>query len=153
MKQELFGSELRNIKGQVLTSGSTSRQPGRKHALETTSLSDSKSTEASAMDELGGVDSVSAPSTSRVTEVIEIKIKLFSRKKTRHLFCECCCIFQLFNTNSSHSLAGFGLSPTSFCCIFHFGGIDYTLGLLQRTTFSADGAVTQPRPKLWVSIA
>ncbi|XP_031121526.1 rho GTPase-activating protein 7-like isoform X2 [Ipomoea triloba] len=72
--EELFGSELRNIKGQVLTSGSTSRQPGRKHSLETTSLSDSKSTEASAslsMDELGGVDSVSVPSTSRVTEGLD----------------------------------------------------------------------------------
>lgn len=84
MKQELFGSELRNIKGQVLTSGSTSRQPGRKHSLETTSLSDSKSTEASAglsMDELGGVDSVSVPSTSRVTEVIiEIKYNYLAER-------------------------------------------------------------------------
>ncbi|VFQ71350.1 unnamed protein product [Cuscuta campestris] len=73
--EELFGSELRNIKGQVLTPGNTSRQTGRKHSFDSTSLSDSKSgTEASAgvsMDEFGVVDCLSHPSTSRVTEGLD----------------------------------------------------------------------------------
>ncbi|CAH9100086.1 unnamed protein product [Cuscuta epithymum] len=70
--EELFCSELRNVKGPALTPGNTSRQAAHKHSLESTSLSDSKSAEAStslSVDEFGVVvDSVSLPSTSRATE-------------------------------------------------------------------------------------
>ncbi|GMP75395.1 hypothetical protein CsSME_00032504 [Camellia sinensis var. sinensis] len=70
--KSLLGAELRNIKGQVLTSGSSSKQPVRKQFLDSASFSDSESTEAStsiSMDELCAVDSASVPSTSRATEV------------------------------------------------------------------------------------
>ncbi|KAF5957495.1 hypothetical protein HYC85_004720 [Camellia sinensis] len=70
-EESLLGAKLRNIKGQVLTSGSNSRQPARKQFLDSASFSDSKSTEAStsiSMDELCAVDSASVPSTSRATE-------------------------------------------------------------------------------------
>lgn len=72
--EELLGSDLRNIKGQVLTSGSSSRQPSRKQFIDSTSLSDSKSTEAStslSVDDFGAVESASIPSTSRAGEVID----------------------------------------------------------------------------------
>ncbi|XP_070018476.1 rho GTPase-activating protein 7-like isoform X3 [Nicotiana sylvestris] len=61
---------MRNVKGQVLKSGPSSRQPARKLFLDTT-LSDSKSTEAStslSLDELGAIDSPSVHSTSRTAE-------------------------------------------------------------------------------------
>ncbi|XAR60304.1 hypothetical protein NMG60_11033616 [Bertholletia excelsa] len=67
------GAELRNIKGQVPTSGSSSKQPARKPFMEASSFSDSKSTEAStslSVDELC-VDSASMPSTSRAAEVLD----------------------------------------------------------------------------------
>lgn len=68
-----LGTDLRNIKGQALTSASSSRQPARKQFLDSTSMSDTKSTEAStsiSMDEFGTVD---MPSTSRAAaaEVID----------------------------------------------------------------------------------
>ncbi|KAL3529945.1 hypothetical protein ACH5RR_009267 [Cinchona calisaya] len=69
--EELLGADLRNIKGQVLTSGSSSRQPARKQFIDSTSLSDSKSTDPStslSVDEFGAVDSAS---TSRAAEVID----------------------------------------------------------------------------------
>ncbi|XP_075512182.1 LOW QUALITY PROTEIN: rho GTPase-activating protein 7-like [Primulina tabacum] len=72
--QEFLGIDLRNIKGQILTSGSSSRQPSRKQIMEATSLSDSKSTEAStslSMDDLCAVDSASIPSTSRAAEALD----------------------------------------------------------------------------------
>ncbi|XP_058008892.1 rho GTPase-activating protein 7 isoform X2 [Hevea brasiliensis] len=68
-EESLLGPDWRNIKGTGLVPGSSSRQPPRKQFIESTSLSDSKSTEAStnmSMDELCGVDS--APSTSRAVE-------------------------------------------------------------------------------------
>ncbi|CAK7330647.1 unnamed protein product [Dovyalis caffra] len=67
-----LGTDWRHIKGAGLATGSSSRQPPRKQFMELTSLSDSKSTEAStnmSMDELCGVDSV--PSTSRAVEVMD----------------------------------------------------------------------------------
>ncbi|KAK3000136.1 LOW QUALITY PROTEIN: hypothetical protein RJ639_022992 [Escallonia herrerae] len=74
-KESLLGADLRIDKGQVLTSASSSRQPVRKQLIDsTTSLSDSKSTEAStslSMDEFGAVDSGSIPSTSRAAEVMD----------------------------------------------------------------------------------
>ncbi|XP_059665405.1 rho GTPase-activating protein 7-like [Cornus florida] len=73
-EESLLGADLRNSKGQVLTSGSSSRQPSRKQFLDTTSLSDSKSNEAStsaSVDELCAVDSASVPSTSRAVEVLD----------------------------------------------------------------------------------
>ncbi|KAM0016087.1 putative Rho GTPase activation protein [Helianthus debilis subsp. tardiflorus] len=72
-----LGTELRNIKGQTLTSGNSSRQPApaparKQHLMDS---SDSKSTEAStslSMDDFAAVDSVSIPSSSRpATEVVE----------------------------------------------------------------------------------
>lgn len=63
---------MRNIKGQLLTYGSNGRLPSRKQLIESTSLSDSKTTEAStslSMDDFLVVDSAALPSTSRVAEV------------------------------------------------------------------------------------
>lgn len=76
--QELLGADMRNVKGQVPTSESSSRQPARKLFLDTT-LTDSKSTEAStslSLDELGAVDSPCGSSTSRPIEVTEILLLL-----------------------------------------------------------------------------
>ncbi|XP_047254878.1 rho GTPase-activating protein 7 isoform X3 [Capsicum annuum] len=70
--EEPLGADMRNFKGQVLTSGASSRQPVRKLFLDTT-LSDSKSTEAStslSLDELGNIDSPCGPSTSRAIEQV-----------------------------------------------------------------------------------
>ncbi|KAI3450037.1 hypothetical protein Pfo_006702 [Paulownia fortunei] len=72
--EELLGADLRNIKGQLSTSGSSNRQPSRKQFMESTNLSDSKSSEAStslSIDNLCAVDSASLPSTSRAAEVME----------------------------------------------------------------------------------
>lgn len=69
-EENLLGADWRNIKGQGSATGSSNRLP-RKQFVESTSLSESKSTEAStnvSMDELCGVDSASAPSTSRAIE-------------------------------------------------------------------------------------
>ncbi|TMW93007.1 hypothetical protein EJD97_012297, partial [Solanum chilense] len=71
--EELLGADTRNIKGQVLTSGASSRRPARKLFLDTT-LSGSKSTEAStslSLDELGVVDSPCGPSISRANEAMD----------------------------------------------------------------------------------
>lgn len=69
--QELLGSDLRNIKGQVMTSTTGTRQPSRKQLRET-SLSDSKSSETStslSVGECGAVDSAPLHLTSKATEV------------------------------------------------------------------------------------
>ncbi|XP_070018475.1 rho GTPase-activating protein 7-like isoform X2 [Nicotiana sylvestris] len=71
--EEFLGADMRNVKGQVLKSGPSSRQPARKLFLDTT-LSDSKSTEAStslSLDELGAIDSPSVHSTSRTAEAMD----------------------------------------------------------------------------------
>ncbi|WMV07237.1 hypothetical protein MTR67_000622 [Solanum verrucosum] len=71
--EELLGSDLRNMKGQVLTSTSGVRQPARKQLRET-SLSDSKSTEAStglSVGECDAVDSSPLHPTSKATEVMD----------------------------------------------------------------------------------
>ncbi|XVE79003.1 hypothetical protein DITRI_Ditri14bG0023100 [Diplodiscus trichospermus] len=73
-EENLLGLDWRNVKGQGLAVGNSSRQPTQKQFMDTISLSDSKSTEASAnmpMDELCVVDSASMPSTSRAAEVID----------------------------------------------------------------------------------
>ncbi|KAH7542185.1 hypothetical protein FEM48_Zijuj02G0046300 [Ziziphus jujuba var. spinosa] len=73
-EESLLGTDWRNIKGQVLASGSGSRLPNRKPFMDSTSLTDSKSTEAStsmSMDELSAVDSAAVPSTSRAAEVVD----------------------------------------------------------------------------------
>ncbi|XP_059278056.1 rho GTPase-activating protein 7-like isoform X1 [Lycium ferocissimum] len=70
--EELLGSDLRNMKGQVPISASGIRQPSRKQLRET-SLSDSKSTEAStslSVGEYGAVDSPPLHSTSKATEQV-----------------------------------------------------------------------------------
>ncbi|XP_065625745.1 rho GTPase-activating protein 7 isoform X1 [Quercus suber] len=74
LQESLLGTDWRSIKGQALAPGSSIKQPSRKQFIDSTSLSDSKSTEAStsmSMDELCAVDSASVPSTSRAAEVIE----------------------------------------------------------------------------------
>lgn len=85
MMQELLGSDLRNMKGQILTSASGIRQPARKQLRET-SLSDSKSTEAStslSVGECGAVDSSPLHPTSKATEVTsENFFLLFSHEFT-----------------------------------------------------------------------
>ncbi|OIT31778.1 PREDICTED: rho GTPase-activating protein 7-like isoform X1 [Nicotiana attenuata] len=71
--EELLGSDLRNIKGQVMTSTPGTRQPSRKQLRET-SLSDSKSSEAStslSLVEYGAVDSAPLRLTSKATEVMD----------------------------------------------------------------------------------
>ncbi|XP_043721739.1 rho GTPase-activating protein 7-like isoform X2 [Telopea speciosissima] len=67
------GADWKNIKGQVLPSASSSRHLTRKLFVDSTSLSDSKSTDASgiSVDELCGVDSGTIPSTSRASEGME----------------------------------------------------------------------------------
>ncbi|KAJ9542851.1 hypothetical protein OSB04_029357 [Centaurea solstitialis] len=67
-EENSLGAELRNLKGQALMNG---RQPARKQFLDSASLSDSKSTEASTsltMDDFGAAD---LPSTSRPAESID----------------------------------------------------------------------------------
>ncbi|KAG2674690.1 hypothetical protein I3760_13G149700 [Carya illinoinensis] len=71
-EESLLGTDWRSIKGQVLASGSNIMQSSQKQFMESTSLSDSKSTEAStsiSMDELSAVDSAIVPSTSRAVEM------------------------------------------------------------------------------------
>ncbi|KAG8388942.1 hypothetical protein BUALT_Bualt02G0177700 [Buddleja alternifolia] len=78
--EELFGADLRNIKGQMLTPGSSNRQHSQKQFIETRSVSDSKSTEAS-MDD--AVDTASyLPSTSRATEAMEYPRHLSAASST-----------------------------------------------------------------------
>lgn len=70
--QEFVGADLRNIRGQVLTPGSSSRRPARHQFMDSTGLSDSKSTGASmisSVDDLSYVDSAAMTSTSRPAEV------------------------------------------------------------------------------------
>ncbi|XP_057801200.1 rho GTPase-activating protein 7-like isoform X2 [Salvia miltiorrhiza] len=72
--EELMGADVRNIKGQLFAYGSNGRLPSRKQLIEPTSLSDSKSTEAStslSMDDFPAVDSAAVPSTSRAAEVMD----------------------------------------------------------------------------------
>ncbi|KAG5566350.1 hypothetical protein RHGRI_002073 [Rhododendron griersonianum] len=72
IEESLFGAELKNIKGPMMTSGISSKQLAKKQFIDSASFSDSRGTEASiniSMDELCGVDSLSMPSTSRVSEV------------------------------------------------------------------------------------
>ncbi|KAL5580360.1 hypothetical protein UlMin_012802 [Ulmus minor] len=73
-EESLMGADWRNVKGQVLASGNGNRQPMRKPFIDSISMSESKSTEAStsmSMDDLSAVDSAAAPSTSRAAEVVE----------------------------------------------------------------------------------
>ncbi|KAM1000344.1 hypothetical protein ACFX2A_007102 [Malus domestica] len=73
-EESLLGEDWRTIKGQILASGSSVRQPSRKQFMDPASISESKSTDASkslSVDELSAVDSVSLPSTSRAPEVVD----------------------------------------------------------------------------------
>ncbi|KAM5584741.1 rho GTPase-activating protein 7 [Rosa sericea] len=73
-EENLLGADWRNIKGQILASGSSTRQPSRKQFMDPGSLSESKSTDVStslSVDELSAVDSASIPSTSRAAEVVD----------------------------------------------------------------------------------
>ncbi|CAI9778278.1 unnamed protein product [Fraxinus pennsylvanica] len=71
--EELVGADRRNIRGHVLTSGS-SRRPAQHQFLDSTGLSDSKSPGAStssSVDNLCYVDSAAIPCTSGAAEVID----------------------------------------------------------------------------------
>ncbi|KAI3523870.1 hypothetical protein L1887_02336 [Cichorium endivia] len=74
-EESTLGTEMRNNKGQMLTSGNgNNRQVARKQLIDSTSLSDSKSTEPStslSMDDFGAVDSACMPSSSRPPEVVD----------------------------------------------------------------------------------
>ncbi|KAL3620333.1 Rho GTPase-activating protein 7 [Castilleja foliolosa] len=66
-----LGIDLRNNKGQLSTSGTNSRMPPRKQLVQSASMSDSKSTEAStSLSVDDAVDSASIPSTSRAAEAM-----------------------------------------------------------------------------------
>ncbi|KAL8480183.1 hypothetical protein ACS0TY_026426 [Phlomoides rotata] len=71
--EELLGTDPRNNKGQLLTSGSSSRLPSRKQIIDSTNLSNSKSTEASTSlsNDFNAADSAALPSSSRVPEVTD----------------------------------------------------------------------------------
>ncbi|GER41059.1 Rho GTPase-activating protein [Striga asiatica] len=72
--EELLGSDSRNVKGQISTAGTNSKLSSRKSLVESPSISNSKSTEAStglSADDLGAVDSAYLPSTSRAAEVMD----------------------------------------------------------------------------------
>ncbi|CAA0813195.1 Rho GTPase-activating protein 7 [Striga hermonthica] len=72
--EELLGSDSRNVKGQISTAGTNSKLSSRKNLVESPSISNSKSTEAStglSADDLGAVDSAYLPSTSRTAEVMD----------------------------------------------------------------------------------
>ncbi|KAI3695719.1 hypothetical protein L1987_78719 [Smallanthus sonchifolius] len=74
-EENSLGTELRNIKGQTLTSGNSSRQPAPARKQHLMDSSESKSTEAStslSTDDFGAVDSACIPSSSRPgAEVVE----------------------------------------------------------------------------------
>ncbi|GMI92328.1 hypothetical protein like AT5G19390 [Hibiscus trionum] len=67
-EESLLGPDWRNVKGQELAVGNNSRLPTRKQLMESSSLSDSKSTELSANTPMDEVNSASIPSTSRAAE-------------------------------------------------------------------------------------
>ncbi|CAM8913456.1 unnamed protein product [Rhodiola kirilowii] len=72
-EESLIGANLRNIKGQVITPSNGKHLP-RKQALDYMNMSDSRSTEASpsvSADELGGNDSGSVHSSSRIVESLD----------------------------------------------------------------------------------
>ncbi|MBA0690699.1 hypothetical protein Goari_008359, partial [Gossypium aridum] len=70
-EESLLGPDWRNVKGQELAVGNSSKQPTQKQFMESTSLSDSKSTELSVNMSMDEVTSASIPSTSRAAEVID----------------------------------------------------------------------------------
>ncbi|KAG4145068.1 hypothetical protein ERO13_D05G075900v2 [Gossypium hirsutum] len=70
-EESLLGPDWRNVKGQELAVGNSSKQPTRKQFMESTSLSDSKSAELSVNMSMDEVTSASIPSTSRAAEVID----------------------------------------------------------------------------------
>ncbi|KAL2507090.1 Rho GTPase-activating protein 7 [Forsythia ovata] len=72
--EELVGADPKNIRGQVLTSGSSGRRPARHHFIDSTRLSDSKSNGAStssSVDDHCYVDSAAISSTSKAAEGID----------------------------------------------------------------------------------
>ncbi|MBA0817173.1 hypothetical protein Gohar_001760 [Gossypium harknessii] len=73
-EESLLGPDWRNVKGQGLAIGNSTRQPTRKQFVDSPNLSDSKIIEASpnmSINELCAVGSASIPSTSRAAEVID----------------------------------------------------------------------------------
>ncbi|XP_038693898.1 rho GTPase-activating protein 7-like isoform X1 [Tripterygium wilfordii] len=74
LQESLSGADWRNVKGQGLANGGSNRQSSRKQFTDSTSVADPKFAETSvnmSVDELYGVDSASAPSTSRAVEVLD----------------------------------------------------------------------------------
>ncbi|CAL5425446.1 unnamed protein product [Camellia sinensis] len=119
--ESLLGAELRNIKGQVLTSGRSSRQPAQKQFIDSASFGDSKSIEAStsiSMDELYAVDSTSVPSTSRVAEVlasstlVELTTRLDFKERRTQLMEQLHNLDLNYGTASSQDFAYIPASPS-----------------------------------------
>ncbi|XP_028054050.1 rho GTPase-activating protein 7-like isoform X2 [Camellia sinensis] len=120
-EESLLGAELRNIKGQVLTSGRSSRQPAQKQFIDSASFGDSKSIEASTsiyMDELYAVDSTSVPSTSRVAEVlasstlVELTTRLDFKERRTQLMEQLHNLDLNYGTASSQDFAYIPASPS-----------------------------------------
>ncbi|CAL5354000.1 unnamed protein product [Camellia sinensis] len=120
-EESLLGAELRNIKGQVLTSGRSSRQPAQKQFIDSASFGDSKSIEAStsiSMDELYAVDSTSVPSTSRVAEVlasstlVELATRLDCKERRTQLMEQLHNLDLNYGTASSQDFAYIPASPS-----------------------------------------
>ncbi|GMP91452.1 hypothetical protein CsSME_00042151 [Camellia sinensis var. sinensis] len=120
-EESLLGAELRNIKGQVLTSGRSSRQPAQKQFIDSASFGDSKSIEAStsiSMDELYAVDSTSVPSTSRVAEVlasstlVELTTRLDCKERRTQLMEQLHNLDLNYGTASSQDFAYIPASPS-----------------------------------------
>ncbi|KAL8159395.1 hypothetical protein V2J09_000932 [Rumex salicifolius] len=73
-EEGFIAPDWRNMKGQALAAGTSSRHPSRKQFIEPTASTDSKSPEPSttiSMDDFCGVDPASVSSKSRVAEVME----------------------------------------------------------------------------------
>lgn len=122
-EESVLGSDWRNLKGHVLASGS-SRPSSRKQFLDSSNLSDSRSTEAStsiSMDDICAVDSASMPSTSRAAEVldyprqpstassalVELTTRLDFFKERRSQLME-----QLHNLDLNYSTSSQGFTPS-----------------------------------------
>lgn len=122
-EESVLGSDWRNIKGHALASGS-SRLSSRKQFLDSSNLSDSRSTEAStsiSMDDICAVDSASMPSTSRAAEVldyprqpstassalVELTTRLDFFKERRSQLME-----QLHNLDLNYSTSSQGFTPS-----------------------------------------
>lgn len=142
-KQESSSTvDWKNMKMQILSSANNRQQPARKPCIDSMSLSDTKSAEAStsiSLDELSAVSSAIPNNTSRVTEVSAI-VSLSPCLKHQ----------AAFNYIRQHCNKGELLSAeASICCFLCFGGTNNTSRFLQGAALPTHGTTSQPRLKLW----